>query len=185
MVSMNERMTIRLRDFMDRDDAWGTEEGHAVYLKLVHFVERHPGVDIFVVSLDGVSRTDSSFPRESVMEVARRYRKKLGFCIVGTTSQDLLDNWDEAAKKKEQPMVAWFAKGYRLLGPQPSTGKAKVFPFVADRFETRATDVSRTFNWKIANSSMKLKQLWEEGFILRRETGANSGGIEFVYFPAR
>jgi predicted transcriptional regulator len=28
---------------------------------------------------------------------------------------------------------------------------------------------------------MKFKQLWEQGFLLRRESVADSGGVEFVY----
>ena len=33
----------------------------------------------------------------------------------------------------------------------------------------------------IANASTKFKQLWEQGFLLRQESVADSGGVEFVY----
>ena len=33
----------------------------------------------------------------------------------------------------------------------------------------------------IANASMKFKQLWEQGFLLREESAADSGGMEYVY----
>lgn len=182
---MKQGATIKLRDFMDREDGWGTEEGHEVYLKLSRFVEQRPVIAVYQVSLDGVRRTDASFPRESVMEVARKFRKKVGFCLADVNSEDLLDNWDAAALKKEQPMFVWHTKGYRILGPQPSPGSADTLKFVLARFETRASDASRELALKIANTSMKLKQLWEQGFILRREDIAHTGGIEFVYFPIR
>jgi hypothetical protein len=185
MRSMKQGVTIRLRDFMEREDGWGTDEGHEVYIKMSRFVEQHPATAIYLVSLDGVKRTDASFPRESVMEVARRYRKKAGICLVDVSSEDLLDNWDAAALKKEQPIFVWLAKGYRLLGPQPSSGTADVLKLILGRFETRASDVSKDLALKIANASMKLKQLWEQGFILRREDSADTGGIEYVYFPIR
>lgn len=182
---MKQEVTLKLRDFMDREDGWGTDEGHDVYLKLTRFVEQHPAAAVYHVSLDGVRRTDASFPRESVMEVARRYRKKIGFCLGDVNNEDLLDNWDAAALKKEQPMFVWLAKGYRILGPQPSAGSTDVLKLVLGKFETRASDVSRDLALKIANASMKLKQLWEQGFILRREDTADTGGIEYVYYPIR
>jgi hypothetical protein len=38
-----------------------------------------------------------------------------------------------------------------------------------------------TPDMSIANASTKFKQLWEQGFLLRRETTAESGGVEYVY----
>ncbi len=182
---MKQGTVIKLREFMDREDGWGTDEGHEVYLKLARFVEQHPATAIYRISLNGVRRTDASFPRESVMEVARRYRKKIGFCLDDASNEDLLDNWDAAALKKEQPIFVWLTRGYRILGPQPSAGSADVLKLVLGRFETRASDVSKDLALKIANASMKLKQLWEQGFILRQEDSADTGGIEYVYFPIR
>lgn len=182
---MKQEVAIKLRDFMDREDGWGADEGQEIYMKLSRFIEQHPATAVYKVSLDGVRRTDASFPRESVMEIARRYRKKAGFCLVDMTSKDLLDNWDAAALKKEQPMFVWLTKGYRLLGPQPPAGCADALRLVLERFEVRASDVSKALTLKIANASMKLKQLWEQGFILRREDAADTGGIEYVYFPIR
>lgn len=185
MASMKGEMAIRLRDLMDREDGWGTDEGQEVFMKLSRLIDQHPAMAIFRVSLDGVRRTDASFPRESVMEVARKFRKKVGLCLADVNNEDLLDNWDAAAVKKEQPMFVWFAKGYRLLGPQPSAGSVGVLKLVLGNMETRASDVSKEFSLKIANASMKLKQLWDQGFILRREDIADTGGIEYVYFPIR
>lgn len=183
---MNERQIIPLRSFMASDDGWGTEEGRVVNGKLLQFVEKHPEAVIFVVSLTGVRRTDASFPRESVMELARRFRNKLGFCLIDIENEDLLDNWDAAAEKKEQPMTYWNPKGSpRQIGKRASQGNQALLTLVQTRFETRAVDAAENMGLKLTNVSTKLKQLWEQGFILRREEAADSGGIEFVYFPIR
>jgi len=34
----------------------------------------------------------------------------------------------------------------------------------------------------VANASNKFRQLWEKGFLLRREEVAESGGMEYTYF---
>lgn len=182
---MNEPQTIRLRDLMTRDDGWGTEEGHEVYFRLIRAVEKNASTLVFRISLAGVRRTDASFPRESVVEVARRYRKKVGFCLVDVESNDLLDNWDAAAVKKEQPMFVWRSQRPQLIGPQPSPGVADVLKLLVKAERIRATEVADKLSLKIANASMKLKQLWEQGYVLRTEDSADSGGIEFTYWLIR
>lgn len=179
-------MEIRLRDHMTRSDGWGHEEGREVFTKLLHTVERNPGKRIFRVSLTGVSRTDASFPRESVMELARRYRGDKGFCLVDVTDVDILDNWAAAAEKKNQPMVVWLSDGsHRLIGPQPSKGNASTFEFALQTPIVRAAEAADALGLKVQNASTKLKQLWEQGFLLRREDVADSGGVEFLYFRIR
>jgi hypothetical protein len=98
---------------------------------------------------------------------------------------DLLDNWDAAALKKEQPFFVWNEKGYTVIGPQPSSSNKVLIDYIVSRYETRTSDVVADLNIKVNNASMKLKQLWESGFILRREDAAETGGIEFVYHPIR
>ena len=182
---MKQSAVMRLRDFMDDQDGWGTDDGRVVHDRLLRHVEHHPEVGVFQVSLDGVRRTDASFPRESLLELARRQRKRTGFCLVDVEKEDLLDNWDAAAQKKEQPIIAWTRKGHRILGPQPSQGNVELLEFVLARYETRAADAASALDLKITNVSTKLKQLWEQGYILRREEIAETGGIEYVYAPVR
>ena len=78
---------------MPEQDGWGHEQGRLVFSRLLKAVEANPETEIFLISLEGVRRTDASFPRESVVELARRYREHRGFCLVGVQDEDLLDNW--------------------------------------------------------------------------------------------
>jgi hypothetical protein len=153
---------------------------------LLNVVERNSGKRIFRISLEGVSRTDASFPRESVMELARRYRGDKGFCLSDLESADLLDNWEAAAEKKDQPMILWLADGsYKIIGPQPSKGNAEILGVALNAPVIRAADAAAQLDLKVPNASTKLKQLWEQGFLLRREDVADSGGVEFLYFRIR
>lgn len=187
MGSMNEMtLTIRLRDHMAGSDGWGHEEGREVFTKLLHVVESNPGKRIFRISLAGVSRTDASFPRESVMELARRYRGDKGFCLIDVANVDLLDNWVAAAEKKNQPMVVWLNDdSHRLIGPSPSKGNAPMFEFALKAPIVRTSEAADALDLKVPNASTKLKQLWEQGFLLRREDVADSGGVEYLYFRIR
>src|SRR5206468_11789022 len=107
---------------VDHIEGLGVEEGREVYQKLLDRVEKNPGAMVFRISLAGVRRTDVSFPRESVVELARRFRGQKGFCLWNVSDENILDNWDAAAMKREQPIFEWSRKGHRLIGPEPSHG---------------------------------------------------------------
>lgn len=181
---MNENpVVLKLRSFMDDGEGWGRAQGRNVYGKLIGFVEKNPGVLIFRVSLEGVDRVDISFASETLVELASRFRSRKGFSFVDLTDTDMLENWEAAAERKRQPLMVWSGEEVKIIGPRPKLGAANALAFALKRSESRASEFAATVdNMSIANASMKFKQLWEEGFLLRREDVAGSGGTEFVYY---
>ena len=129
-----------------------------------------------------VKRVDISFASETVVEIARRYRGSKGFCLIDLTDPDLIENWDAAAARKGQPLLVWEGRTGRLIGAEPTQGCREAFQFALRHPTVRAAEFAESkSDMTIANASMKFKQLWEQGFLLRRESAANSGGVEFVY----
>lgn len=179
---MNEMIrTLPLAELMGQPIGWGRAQGREVYPRLLDYVECNPAI-VFKVSFEGVERFDYSFASETVVELARRFRRAKAFCIIGLTDEDLVENLDVAAEKKEQPLILWHQKNARLLGLKPSEGLRDAFQFVMARTQARAAEFAPEKGISIANASMKFKQLWEQGFVLRRESTADSGGVEFVYY---
>jgi hypothetical protein len=180
---MNEIVRLRLTDFIGGEpEAWGNDRGREVFAQLLARVEQHPGALVFEISLEGIRRTDASFPRESVVELARRFRKQFAFVITDASKEDLLFNWDAAADKKEQPL---FLKGddgsWKILGPQLSSAKERLLEYVIKHKKVRTAQVAADLFLKISNASTQLRDLWEMGYVLRREEVADTGGMEFVY----
>jgi len=167
---------------MDTQEGWGRDQGRKVYQKLIDFVEANSGTMTFKVSLDQVRRVDISFASETIVELARRYRGKKGFCFNDLTDQDMLENWDAAAERKSQPIMVWEGKNGRSIGVSPTQGTLGAFKFALERERTKAAEYAAAIpDMSIANASTKFKQLWEQGFLLRRENVAESGGVEFTY----
>lgn len=186
MITMKQIWAeIRLRELMSLEDGWGIEEGREVYHKFLGRIEAHPQAVMFRISLAGVRRTDVSFPRESVVELARRFRGQKGFSLWDATDENVLDNWDAAATKREQPLFVWNRKGYRLLGPLPSPGLRRLLDFALESESVTTAQVARHFRWSASNASNKLRALAEGGYLLRREETAASGGIEFLHHRIR
>jgi hypothetical protein len=182
MKPMNEGVRVlEFRDVMDRGEGWGRDQGREVYQRMLKFVEANPGIAVFRVSMKGVNRLDISFSSETVVELARRFRGRKGFCLIDLTDRDLIENLDAAAEKKGQPMLVWHGKSADLIGTEPSEGTREAFAFAMGRPESRAAEFAARRGISIANASMKFKQLWEQGFLLRRESAAETGGVEYVY----
>ncbi len=173
---------IHFHSFMDKPEAWGRAEGRKIFQALVDFVESHAGVTVFQISMRGVRRMDMSCSSETVVELARRYRGTKGFWLAELTDTDLIENIEVAAEKKKQPLMLWTGGQVRVIGVQASHGTRDALAFVLDRPQTRASEfVENASNISIANASTKFKQLWEQGFIMREGSAADSGGVEFVY----
>jgi hypothetical protein len=168
---------------MDRDDGWGNKEGQEVFQRLLKKVEQDPITMIYRVSLAGVKRTDASFPRESVIELARKFRGRKGFCLVDIKDPDLLDNWEAAASKRQQPMTVWRDGTPQVIGPKPTAGNEEVLNFVLSSSEVNATTIAKRLRLQLTNASTKLRQLEKDGFIMRRDEASPTGGIEYIYFP--
>jgi hypothetical protein len=185
---MNESVTsLRLRSLMTEDDGWGRIAGREVYQRLMEFVEANPGTLIFRISLQGVRRIDISFASETIVEIARRYRGRKGFCFGDVVDTDQRENWDAAALRADQPITSWDNSGHpSTLGPQPSEGNSDAYRFALTRPEVRAAEYAASVKGiSITNASSKFKQLWEQGFLLRRDFGSQSGGVEYVYCRIR
>ena len=183
MKQMNQNgETIYLRQLMDRDDGWGNAEGREVFQRLLKKIETDPTKVVYRVSLDGVKRTDASFPRESVIELAKRFRGNKGFCLVDVADPDLLDNWDAAATKREQPMTVWRNGKPEIIGRKPTAGNEDVLNYVLSNGEATAAAIAKRLKLQLTNASTKLRQLEKDGFVMRREETSPTGGIEYSYF---
>lgn len=172
---------LPLANFMGRPEGWGRSQGREVYLRLLGFVEDNPGARVFRISMSGVQRVDMSFSSESVVELARRFRRIKGFCLVNLTDADLLENVDAACVKKGQPMLVVREGISGTIGPNPSEGTREAFDFAMNHPQVRASELASEKGISLPNASMKLRALWDQGFLLRRETIANTGGVEYVY----
>jgi hypothetical protein len=177
-----EFTNLSLLAFMGAPQGWGREQGREVYNKLLRFVESRAGANVFLVSVKGVSRVDISFASETIVELARRFRGTKGFPFVDLTDPDMIENWEAAAERKKQPLILKSNSSYRVIGLQPTQGTADALQFALSRPTCRAAEfASANPNVSISNASMKFKQLWEQGFLLRYEAVAESGGVEYIY----
>ena len=60
----------------------------------------------------------------------------------------------------------------------------ELIEYIKGKRGVTAADISEYKNVTIQNSSAKLKRLFDQGYLIRRESKAISGGIEYVYWDS-
>ncbi len=178
---MKEKLNIKLIELIGDPSAFGNTEGREVFQKLMAKLDANPEKLVINISLSGITRTDASFPRESVVSLAKLKQGEKGFTLSEFGSEDLIDNWDYAAIAKDQNLIVLKSNGYQILGPKISDGLTEVFELILKSKQTTTGEVAKSFDITSQNASAKLKKLMSMGLILGTKRVADSGGLEFVY----
>jgi hypothetical protein len=174
-------IVVTLRTFTENEHPFGNIEGKIVFRKLSDFVEQNPNVDVFGISLEGIEATDASFPRESVVSLAKQLRGEKGIFLKNIYNRDLIDNWNYAAKAKDQPLVIWNDDSFEIIGPDLNKSTRDLVEYVLRQGAVLASQVAGDLNLSVQNASTRLKNLVIQGYLIRSEDVADSGGIEFKY----
>ena len=178
---MKESKVIKLCDVVGSSIAIGNEEGRDAFASLSRIVDGHPEQDVFEISLEGMDATDASFPRESVVNLAKSLRGEKAFFLTGFKNKDLIDNWSYGAEAKEQPLMI-LDQGNRIwIGPEIKSATKDLLDFIYQQDSVTTAMIAESFDVSAQNASGKLKKLHNQGFIIGRKEVAESGGLEFIY----
>lgn len=183
---MNQKaITLDLIEFTNGEaHPYGNTLGRETFNKFINHLDSLPKAYVVAISIGDVI-ADSSFMREAVISVAKHYRGEKYFYIQDLNDPDVRDNCHYAAEAKKQPIVAWCGQDYTILGPQPSASNLTLLEIVLSKQSVTTAQVAVDLDISVQNASTKLKKLVEEGYIMRREEVAESGGIEYVYAAIR
>lgn len=172
---------IRLAELTESSRPFGNAQGKEVFSRLSARIDAHPRTAVFCISLKGIKATDASFPRESVVSVAKQFRGEKGLCLVDIEDRDLIDNWKYACQAKEQPLVIWHDNSWELIGPDITQSSRQLLDYVLQHRCVLASQVATDLGISVQNASTRLKRLVQDGYILRSEDVAPSGGVEYRY----
>ena len=175
-------MLVKLLELTDNNDhPFGNVIGREVFKRLQGVVDENPGRKSFEISLEGIVATDSSFPRESVIALAKQLRGERWFYITHVNSPDLIDNWDYAATAKQQSLILITNSETRVIGPDAKASTRELLDFVLSQRGVSTASVAKALGISVQNASTRLKKLSNEGLIMRSEASSLTGGIEFLY----
>lgn len=174
-------MLIKLLNLTKDDHPNGNVKGKAIYAELFKIIESRLDIDTFGVSLEGIVATDASFPRESVMAIAKHYIGERFFYITELKDEDLIDNWIYGADAKDQPMTIWNDNKASFIGPDMTKSVKELTDYLLIKQRVTTSEISNKFDISIQNASTRLKNIFKLGYVKRVEEVAESGGKEFIY----
>ena len=179
---MNQNTTLmKLFDFCKSQMPHGNKLGKETFNEMRDYVEKHRGTTLFEISFTDIEFADSSFARESIVLLAKLYRGTKGFIIIDLDDEDIIDNIDYAAVALDQPLTIRLDTEIRTLGPVLTKSNLEILNFLKKKKKTTTSQIASSMNLSVQNASSKLKKLVDDGYILRFEETAESGGIEFIY----
>lgn len=183
--------TLALKKYVPRDSDtfWGTDDGVATREKLTKAIDQLTDSYIIHLSMKGIENVDASFCREAIVKTIKDYRLKKGFCLIDIDNPDYLDNLFSPAVKLEQPVFIKNGKKYEIIGPNrdnaPSKTNQPILDYIQSHGRATAVELSKELGLQLTNASTKLKQLLEQGFVLRMQGDAGAPGLEYFYYPIR
>jgi hypothetical protein len=173
-------MHINFITFSGEPNPYGTLRGKQTYERLVNFIESTQ-ISIFGISFKEICGADSSYLRESLISVVKKFKDERTIFIQDLVDPDLIYNLKLAANAKNQPIVNWAGSVCEILGPQPSPSNQALLDLVIVNRSVTTSKASSALDISVQNASTKLKKLFEEGYVFRTEEAAETGGKEFVY----
>jgi hypothetical protein len=182
---MNQKQIIKLIDIVDKNIAFGNTLGRQVFQKLLAKLDTHPANRIFGISFLGMEMMDASFARESIVSLAKAKRGEIGFFLTDFASKDLIDNWDYAAKAKDQFMIVLNKRGFEVIGPDLSTSLHDTLNFIMKKGVVTTSMVADELEIKVPNASVRLKKMLDQGLLLGEKEAAESGGLEYNFLAIK
>lgn len=179
---MNEKTYIlTLSDFTEESSPYGTARGRETHAKLLDHIDKLKGVSTIGISFEGMIGADGTFLRESLIYTIKRYNKELTFFAFNIVDDDMLANIQSAAISGDQRLTCWVNNECKFVGPEPTAASKTLLDLVVSHRSTTTSKAAEELNISVQNASTRLKRLSEEGFLMRIEEAAETGGKEFIY----
>ncbi|MVF12330.1 MarR family transcriptional regulator [Ketobacter sp. MCCC 1A13808] len=183
--------TLALKDYLpiSSPTLWGSDDGVEVRSRLVKEIDKLTSVHIIYLSMEGIENIDASFSREAIVKTIKNYRPGKGFCLTDIENPDYLDNLFSPAVKLEQPVFIKIDNSYQIIGPNrenaPSKTNQPILDYIQSHGHATAVELAKALSLQLTNASTKLKQLLEQGFVLRAQDSTAGPGLEYFYYPIR
>lgn len=174
-------MLFSLAEVAKTTNLIGTRLGQETYKRLSKLVEDNPTERFFQFSAKNIQVTDATFARETLLQLASVHRGRKGIMLVDIDDRDQLDNWSYAADNKGQPLMAWNGKKSEVLGNQTTPAAGEILKLVFRHGSVTTSQIAQALNISVPNASTQMNRLQTQGYLVRTERVAASGGIEFVY----
>jgi hypothetical protein len=178
---MNMVVTVRAKPLVIGRGTLGRKAGAVIRDMLFAAIAAKSADAAVKLSFQGVDKIDAAFAAEAVVAVFAQFRGKRALFLADVGDPDTFENIAAAAERAKEPITLHDGAGVQVIGLAPTRGTREALAYALARSEVRIGEFRRQTGISAQNASNKFKQLWRQGFLLRRQIVAASGAPEFVY----
>ena len=172
--------TFQLWQFTRNSEGWGHAAALPVQRKLAQYIDAADS-DVVRIALNNVRKMDVTFASTALVELVRQNLGRRAICLTRAENDDIVENIAAAAERLEVPVTLWKGEHARVIGLSPGPRLVEALHYTLERREVRVSEYAAACGISSTNASNRLRQLWEQGFLLRCEGSARSGGLEHIY----
>jgi hypothetical protein len=178
-------LRVAMVDILGKE-AWGADDGLEAFGKLDALL-RERSEPLVNLSMNDVQRLDASCSREVIASVIQRYRGVRCFFLSGVNSKSLKENVDAALARKNMRMLLRLPSGgYELLGVELKSHLVQTLDVLEQHGQATSRQICAAIeNLTLTACNNRLKDLSDDGLIMKVEGAAESGGKEYLYVALR
>ena len=172
--------TFQLWHFTQSSEGWGHAAALPIQRKLGAYIDK-ANADVARIDLRNVHKIDVTFASTALVELVRQNLGRRALCLTHPMNADVVENIAAAAERMKVPVTIWQGDRAHVAGPLPGPRIGDALSYALERVAVRTGEYAAACGISSANASNRFKQLWQQGYLLRREGSASSGGPEHIY----
>ncbi len=166
------------------DSYIGSKQGHQAFSAITDQVDTVKDTGVFNISFSGIEQIDACFVIAGIIALSRVYKGAKHFYLSGIQHRDILTNLKCVATVYEMPLLVLDEdKNIEWIGKSLTPSNTELLNYIYSKPSVTTAVIAKKFNLSVPNASIKLKKLYDQGYVMAKKQDAVSGGHEFIYTP--
>lgn len=162
----------------------GSENGKYAFTQVVRLIGSNEPESVLNISLLGIKQIDVSFISSSFVTLMKMYKNEKYLYFTGIENKDILKNMECVAHFHETLfLVKDESNNIQWIGRNLTAKSMELLNFIYSKDKVTTAVIAKKFDLSLPNASLKLKKLFNQGYLIANKQDALSGGHEYIYEP--
>lgn len=162
----------------------GSKQGHQAFSEFIDQVDAAKETSVFNISFKSIEQIDACFAIAAIVALCRMYKREKHFYVSGIQNRDILTNLTCVATVYDLPLLVLHDnQNTEWIGKALTPNNTELVNYIYSKPKVTTAIIARKFELSVPNASIKLKKLYDQGYLMAKKQDAVSGGHEYIYQP--
>lgn len=162
----------------------GSKLGHQAFSEFTDQVDVAKETSVFNISFKGIEQIDACFAIAGIVALCRLYKGEKHFYLSDIQNRDILTNLSCVATVYDLPLLILHDnQNTEWIGKALTPNNAELLTYIYSKPKVTTAIIAKKFELSVPNASIKLKKLYDQGYLVATKQDAVSGGHEYIYQP--